>query len=202
MLKKGNIYLAFVLFAVFLFVVFQYSKKTTIDNTSNGEVMVHDVPDMDEKKFLFEMIPHHLEAVEVTNELLKKVSDKELKAFMENVIEVQSKEVADMKIWYKNWYGVTYDTNPNYKLMMGEMSKFSGRDLEKVYIEGMIFHHKGAVEMAKSVLKQDLRNETKKLAENIIESQEAEITLLESWLTIKYADVKAKDSVQHQMGTH
>lgn len=48
--------------------------------------------------------------------------------------------------------------------------------------EGMIPHHQGAIDMAEIVLKYGKDPETKKLAEEIIKAQTAEITFMKEWL--------------------
>lgn len=50
------------------------------------------------------------------------------------------------------------------------------------FLRGMIPHHQGAVEMAKIVLEHGSDPEIRKLAEDIIAAQQAEIAWMEQWL--------------------
>ena len=50
------------------------------------------------------------------------------------------------------------------------------------FIKGMIPHHQGAVDMAKTVLAFGKDPEVKKVAEGVIKAQEAEIAWMKDWL--------------------
>jgi uncharacterized protein (DUF305 family) len=66
-------------------------------------------------------------------------------------------------------------------MMKGMMARPTGKaDLD--FVQGMIPHHQGAIEMAKVELQFGKDDELKSLAENIIKAQEAEISTLKDWL--------------------
>ncbi|ASY67860.1 CopM family metallochaperone [Sinorhizobium fredii] len=50
------------------------------------------------------------------------------------------------------------------------------------FVRGMIAHHQGAIDMAKVELEYGKDEAIRKLAENIIKAQEAEITMMKEWL--------------------
>lgn len=50
------------------------------------------------------------------------------------------------------------------------------------FVRGMIAHHQGAIDMAKVELEHGKDEAIRKLAENIIKAQEAEITMMKEWL--------------------
>ena len=57
----------------------------------------------------------------------------------------------------------------------------TGDDYERVFIEEMIEHHEGAVEMAKLSSSRAKHDEIKKLSEDIISAQEKEIAEMKKW---------------------
>lgn len=70
-------------------------------------------------------------------------------------------------------------------------------NMDKHFIEEMIPHHEGAIEMAELALKQSKRPEIKTLSENIIKSQKEEIRLMKSW----YKDWFGTDVLEEQEQT-
>lgn len=66
-------------------------------------------------------------------------------------------------------------------MMKGMMAAPTGKpDLD--FMQGMIPHHQGAIEMSKVVLQFGKNAEVKTLAENVIKAQEGEIAFMKGWL--------------------
>jgi len=57
----------------------------------------------------------------------------------------------------------------------------TGRDFDMVFVDQMIIHHQGAVEMAELALTNGDKQEIKDLANEIIKAQTKEIELMNSW---------------------
>jgi uncharacterized protein (DUF305 family) len=77
-----------------------------------------------------------------------------------------------------------------------DMMKPPGGKPDLDFLTGMIPHHQGAIDMAKTVLQFGKDPEIKKLAENVVEAQEGEIAFMQEWLAKadKAALVDAPDS--------
>jgi uncharacterized protein (DUF305 family) len=69
----------------------------------------------------------------------------------------------------------------NEKMHEGMSITFTG-NTDVDFVNGMIPHHQGAVEMAKVVLAFGKDPEIRKLAEAIIQAQEGEIAMMRAWL--------------------
>ncbi|CAD5981038.1 hypothetical protein PCC9214_04740 [Planktothrix tepida] len=63
------------------------------------------------------------------------------------------------------------------------------------FIDAMIPHHQGAINMAQQVLQKSTRPEVKKLAEDIIKAQEKEIAQMQQWRKTWYP--QAKDAIAY-----
>lgn len=66
--------------------------------------------------------------------------------------------------------------------MHADMGKTIDPDPDVAFMQGMIPHHEGAVEMAEIVLKHGKDPETRALAQQIIDSQRKEIDQMRAWL--------------------
>lgn len=74
-------------------------------------------------------------------------------------------------------------------------------DYDLRFVDAMIPHHQGAVEMAQEVLEKSQRPEMKKLAEDIIAAQNREIEQMKQWRKAWYPKADSKPMAWHaQMG--
>lgn len=65
--------------------------------------------------------------------------------------------------------------------MMGSLMHATGNDFDIAFLDAMIVHHEGAVEMAKEALSKASHEELKTLAQAIIEAQLKEIETMKQW---------------------
>lgn len=136
----------------------------------------------DDKTFIEGMIPHHEEAVTSSEELLKVATTPEVKKLATDIITAQKKEIADMKAWYKAWFGTDYKDTGAYKPMMQSVKGLQAKDAEASYLRDMIMHHQAAVAMAQKIVPLAEHEELKVLGDNIIKTQNAEITTMQGLL--------------------
>lgn len=75
-------------------------------------------------------------------------------------------------------------------------------DPDIAFMQGMIPHHQGAVDMAEIVLKHGKDPETRALAEAVIASQTAEIAQMNAWLKKRGIEAAMPEMVDHQAMGH
>jgi uncharacterized protein (DUF305 family) len=142
------------------------------------------------------MIHHHEGAVVMSKMALQKTQNAELKPFLQKIIDDQDKEINKMKEWRDSWYAAKPPAlnmdMPGMKMSSEkmnassheeEMKAMSGKDFDLHFIDMMVPHHEGAIAMAKNALQKAEHAEIKKLANEIIRAQEAEITKMKEWKT-------------------
>jgi uncharacterized protein (DUF305 family) len=131
--------------------------------------------------FLQMMIPHHQQAIDISNIALKTSKDSELLALASAIIKAQTAEIVQMKSWLKD-ADATSDMGHSMSGMGGmlddsELSALSaatGKTFDKFWLEGMIGHHDGAIHMTSMI--QDANNsEIKSFGENVVKDQSAQI---------------------------
>ena len=81
--------------------------------------------------------------------------------------------------------GMQKDMNMNSMMtdMLANMKSKTGTELEKIFLQDMIIHHQGAVDMSIELLKdKSVRPELAKFASDIISAQTSEISMQKKWL--------------------
>jgi uncharacterized protein (DUF305 family) len=67
------------------------------------------------------------------------------------------------------------------KGQMAELRSANGVEFDRLFLEGMILHHEGAIDMAQMILKSK-NDEVRTLGENIVKTQQDEIDRMRSLL--------------------
>ena len=177
---------------------------TTTTNTSDKQPMNHNmVMDLGladanyDLRFIDAMIPHHQGAVEMANVAQEKSKRPEIKKLASEIIKAQDKEITQLKQWRTVWYPgesstpVAYDAKTGKTVampqeqMQGMMMNMdlgaANSEFDLRFINAMIPHHESAITMAQDALRKSKRPEIKKLAQSIIDSQQAEINQMKQW---------------------
>jgi uncharacterized protein (DUF305 family) len=169
-------------------------KSITKPETINHDAMTMSRPSVvDDKSFIEYVIAHHQDAVDGSTKVLTTTQDPELRAFLNNVIKSQGGEINLLKGYYKTWFGKDYVSNVGYTTMM-KFDILSGVAIDKAYVQEMLGHHSGIIDVAKMVVASDLgykyKPEIITLSRQIIKDQEADNIILNKWLVEKYKTVQ------------
>jgi uncharacterized protein (DUF305 family) len=138
------------------------------------------------------MIPHHQQAVEMAELAESRAADPEIKKLARKIKAAQAPEIATMRGWLKAWgvpempMGEEHHGHGMPGMMteedMAELEASEGGAFDRMFVEMMIEHHDGAIEMAKTELSRGTNPEAKDLAEAIIATQQAEIDQMKAIL--------------------
>jgi uncharacterized protein (DUF305 family) len=157
-------------------------------------------------RFIDSMIPHHQGALVMAQEALQKSKRPELIKLAKGIVTEQKKEIAQMQQWRKQWYPKASATpimwhaamngempmTAKYKqsMMMNMSLGKADAEFDRRFLDGMIPHHQGAVTMGQDLLQKSKRPQMKKLAQNIITSQQSEIDRMTNWRQEWYGNKK------------
>ncbi|GGT72877.1 DUF305 domain-containing protein [Streptomyces lateritius] len=131
------------------------------------------------------MIPHHQQALEMARLADGRAEDTEIKRLVVDIEKAQGPEIEKMKTWLKSW-GRPESAGHNGHAMAGMMSEqdmkalaaAKGSAFDRKFAELMIAHHEGAVEMAEAERKNGRDETAKKLADDVVRTQSAEVAQL------------------------
>ncbi|MER8225861.1 DUF305 domain-containing protein [Streptomyces sp. NPDC094143] len=132
------------------------------------------------------MIPHHRQAVEMADLAPGRAQSAEVKKLAADIKKAQDPEIKTLSGWLTTWGeevpaegAMDHSMHGSGGMMteqeMAELKKASGKAFDTAFMEMMIKHHEGAVEMPKTEQADGAYAPAKKMAGQIIASQSAEI---------------------------
>ncbi|MGW2586648.1 DUF305 domain-containing protein [Streptomyces virginiae] len=130
------------------------------------------------------MIPHHRQAIEMAGLAASRAQSAEVKKLAEDIRKAQDPEIKTLSGWLTSWgeqvpaegshsaHGMAGMMSPQE---MEKLKNSSGAAFDTAFMELMIKHHEGAVEMAKTEKAQGVFPDAKTMADAIVTAQSAEI---------------------------
>jgi uncharacterized protein (DUF305 family) len=138
------------------------------------------------------MIPHHQQAVQMATLAATRAANPEVKELATKIAAAQAPEITQMTAWLSAWGAPPPATGGHdmHESMPGMMSdaemaaleKTGGRSFDKRFLEMMIEHHEGALQMATAAQQRGQHPEAKALAKKIEADQTAEIQQMQAML--------------------
>ena len=135
------------------------------------------------------MIPHHDQAVEMSDIMLAKTGlDPQITALAGEIKSAQGPEIKKMTTWLTGWSEPTAMTGDH--AMEGMMTATELDDLTaaqdseaaRLFLTQMIAHHEGAVEMARTEVDGGKNADAVALGKSIVAAQEREIKVMKDLL--------------------
>jgi uncharacterized protein (DUF305 family) len=190
--KKTGTFLGVILVLV-LAVVFLLAGNTSLSMNHSGHGSMSSEENAsgtytdDELMFAQMMIPHHSQAVTMSELALANSSNTEVLALATAIRDAQAPEIAQMQSWldqsdYSGMHAGHMDMGGMFSdEELAELSTAKGSVFDRLFLEGMIAHHEGAIDML-SMIKNSTNSEVKKLYDDILTGQSAEIEAMNALL--------------------
>lgn len=134
------------------------------------------------------MIPHHRQAVEMTDLAPSRASSRKIKDIARQIAGAQGPEITTMSGWLESWGEQVPSAGADGGMHMGDgmmsaadlakLKAAKGKRFDAMFAQLMIAHHRGAISMARDEQKSGKDPDAKKLAGQIVKTQTAEIKTL------------------------
>jgi uncharacterized protein (DUF305 family) len=157
--------------------------------------------------FASDMIQHHAQALVMVDMTMGRDLDPETVELTEQIRAAQAPEIEQMADWLEDWDQPVPETSRDHAnahaddhgggdgaemdadmpgMMTAEemdaLENASGEQFRTMWLEMMIEHHQGAVEMADTVVEEGQNAEVRALAEDVIRTQSDEISTMQDLL--------------------
>jgi uncharacterized protein (DUF305 family) len=139
--------------------------------------------------FVQMMSPHHEQAIEMSDSLLEKTGIRpEVTALATEITEAQVPEIEQLSAWAEQWSveemsGMDHDMEGMMSDSdMQELDGAEGTEAEQLFLNQMIEHHTGAIEMARTEIDDGQNPDAIAMAEDIVRTQEDEISRMRTLL--------------------
>ncbi|MFO7689337.1 MAG: DUF305 domain-containing protein [Cryobacterium sp.] len=166
----------------------------TDTDTDTDSSSASDVFNSADVMFAQMMIPHHEQAVEMSDDLLAKDDiDEDIVALATEIKAAQQPEITQLQDWLIEW-----DAEAQPMSDMGDgsdgsdgmmtaddmmaLQNASGAEAGELFLQQMTEHHEGAVVMAQVEVDDGAHADARMMAANIIETQTAEIATMAALL--------------------
>ncbi|MGW3233001.1 DUF305 domain-containing protein [Kitasatospora sp. NPDC001095] len=180
---------------------------TSASGSSTLSVPADDSP---EAGFARDMATHHQQAVDLSFVVRDRTADEPTRTLAFDIINTQANQRGMMMGWLDQWGLSQHSTaTPMAWMKMGhdyqahdgslmpgmatntqiaKLRTLSGRDAEVFYLQLMIEHHKGGVEMAQGYVDKARNDAEKRLAQTMVVAQTSELQLMTDMLKERGAE--------------
>jgi uncharacterized protein (DUF305 family) len=148
----------------------------------------------DDVAFATDMMPHHQQAIAMSALVPDHTTNPQVIALAKDISAAQGPEIETFKALLVQWqenpdsdagHGGHGDMAMNGMVddaTMQRLESLKGAEFDTLWLQSMIGHHQGAIEMAKAELAKGENVDAKQLAQNIVSGQQAEIDQMKQML--------------------
>ncbi|WP_017610991.1 DUF305 domain-containing protein [Nocardiopsis xinjiangensis] len=164
--------------------------------------------------FLRDMTAHHAQAVDMSMVILDKTDDRQLHTVATDMTRTQQSQIGMMQGWLMEWELPSRGTEQPMTWMAGsghdhgggdgeapermpglatdeeleELDRAEGEEAEIIFLELMIDHHLGGIEMAEAEVELGGEDMVLDFAQGMIDAQQTEVDLMEGMLEDRGVD--------------
>jgi uncharacterized protein (DUF305 family) len=151
--------------------------------------------------FVTNMIPHHQQAVAMAALVPDRSTDPQVIKLAADISAEQGPEIETMKVFLVQWQEGS-ETNPEGHQghgstegtdgmgmpgmvddgTMSKLQSLKGAEFDQLWLQSMIAHHEGAIGMANTEIAGGTNTDAKRLAQEIVTGQQAEISQMKQML--------------------
>ena len=137
------------------------------------------------------MIPHHEQAIEMSDVVLARPdADPQVAELATQIKAAQAPEIEELDGWLDTWGAERTAEHAGHAGMDGMMTEedlqalgaATGPDGDRLFLEQMVAHHEGAVEMAQAQVESGEDAGAVEMAQTIVDTQAAEIETMKQLL--------------------
>ncbi|WP_214106888.1 DUF305 domain-containing protein [Acrocarpospora catenulata] len=148
--------------------------------------------------FMQGMIPHHAQALRMTNLVPSRSKNRDLTLIAQRIQASQEDEINLMRRWLSDRGQTVPDANHDHSVKGGELmpgmlteeqfaelKNATGTDFDRLFVQDMIAHHMGALQMVEKLFNSDGGQETEifTYASHVDADQRIEINRMQQLLT-------------------
>jgi len=161
-----------------------------------------------EKAFLTGMVHHHETALEMAGIAKQRGKDPFITGLAGDIVGTQEREISTMKMLYGRLLGGKLEPDPGAHDGLGLSATEAGmthdgqtnvklraaKPFDRAFVDEMVPHHEGAIEMANVVLKSTEDAELRALAEGIVSTQKREVKEMSSFRSKSFGGPVPEDA--------
>lgn len=145
----------------------------------------------DDVMFAQMMIPHHQQAIELVTLTETNADNQQLRTLANDMLKEQAGEIQVFRGWLEQWRAPEEPDHAGHGATMPGMidaatverlKTLRGADFDKLWLQSMITHHQGAIEMAQAEIATGQNPDASTVARSIVASQQAQIDRMNQML--------------------